>query len=71
MKNITLSADEKLIELAREKARSHNRSFNDEFRLWLRGFVGDSATGDYQSIMSRLSHIAAGGHFSRDEANGR
>ncbi len=39
MKNITLSADEGLIELARKKAMTHHRSLNDEFRAWLGDFL--------------------------------
>lgn len=72
MKNITLSADEQLIELARRKAISHHRSLNDEFRAWLRSFVADAAAeGEYETIIKKLSHVEAGGRFSRDEANER
>ena len=39
MKNITLSADEDLIERARQMARQQNRTLNDAFREWLREFV--------------------------------
>ena len=35
MKNITLSADERLIETARERARAEHSTLNDQFRLWL------------------------------------
>lgn len=35
MKNITLSADEHLIEWARQKAASENTTLNAEFRQWL------------------------------------
>jgi hypothetical protein len=35
MKNITLSADERLIEAARKRARAENTTLNEQFRLWL------------------------------------
>lgn len=35
MKNITLSADERLIEQARQEARSQNTTLNHLFREWL------------------------------------
>ena len=35
MKNITLSADEGLIEAARERARTEHTTLNEQFRLWL------------------------------------
>ena len=39
MKNITLSADERLIETARERARAEHSTLNDQFRLWLAGWL--------------------------------
>lgn len=36
MKNITLSADESLIELAREEARARKTTLNALFREWLK-----------------------------------
>jgi hypothetical protein len=70
MKNITLSADERLIELARKKAIARNRSLNEEFRAWLSSFASDEASdGEYGTIMQKLSHVEAGGRFSRDQAN--
>jgi plasmid stability protein len=71
MKNITLSADEELIELARKKAMTHHRSLNDEFRAWLGSFVSEAADGEYDDIMRKFSHVEVGGGFSRDEANER
>jgi len=40
MKNITLSADEQLIEAARARARERHTTLNEEFRNWLRSYVG-------------------------------
>jgi hypothetical protein len=72
MKNVTLSAEEQLIEQAREKAQSRHASLNDEFRAWLGSYVAEaSQAGTYEAIMTRLSRIESGGPFSRDEANER
>jgi hypothetical protein len=72
MKNITLSADEDLIERARLIARSQRRTLNDAFRDWLAQFsqgAGDAQS--FEALMSRLQHVHAGRHFSRDELNER
>ena len=39
MKNITLSADENLIEAARRRAVSEHTTLNAQFRLWLENYV--------------------------------
>jgi len=72
MKNITLSADDELIEQARLVARSRRTTLNAAFREWLQQFTAQS--GDAQEVdalMRRLHHIKAGARFSRDEMNER
>jgi predicted transcriptional regulator len=72
MKNITLSADEDLIEKARSIARAQRRTLNAAFRDWLMQYTADR--GDVQSfdaLMRRLQHIDAGRHYSREELNER
>jgi len=72
MKNITLSADEDLIERARLIARGQRRTLNAAFREWLAQFV--QSAGDAQGfdgLMRRLQHVDAGRHFGRDELNER
>lgn len=72
MKNITLSADEDLIERARSVASSQRTTLNAAFRDWLTQFT--ASAGDEQSfntLMSRLSHVNAGRKFTRDEMNAR
>ena len=72
MKNITLSADERLIALARKKALSRHLSLNDEFRAWLSSYIAESAgDGGYGTVMESLGTIEAGASFSRDQANDR
>jgi hypothetical protein len=72
MKNITMSADEDLIERARLIARSQRRSLNDAFREWLTQFA--QSAGDAQgfdAFMGRMQHVNAGRRFGRDELNER
>ena len=72
MKNITLSADEDLIERARQMARQQNRTLNDAFREWLREFAGyRRSTEEYEALMKQLKHVRAGRKFTRDEMNER
>lgn len=73
MKNITLSAEERLIEAARERARSENTTLNDQFRLWLASYA-DSAgrLQRYDELMPSLrGRLKLGRKLSRDEMNER
>jgi hypothetical protein len=72
MKNITLSADEDLIERARLIAREQRRTLNEAFREWLMQFT--QSAGDAQgfdALMVRLRSVDAGRRFSREELNER
>lgn len=72
MKNITLSADEHLIEKARAVARAQHKTLNAAFREWLEQFTSRSGRGaEYDSLMKRLRHVNAGRKFTRDEMNER
>lgn len=72
MKNITLSADEALIEQARLLAKSRHKTLNALFREWLEQFTAQSGgTQEFDSLMRRLKHVRAGRRFSRDEMNER
>ncbi len=72
VKNITLSADESVIRLAREKAARENRSLNSVFREWLRRYVSQAgAADDYLELMRRLGADRAGRKFAREEMNER
>lgn len=72
VKNITLTADEELIDRARDVARSHHKTLNVAFREWLRDYVAqDSAVADYDALMARLSYARSAGPYSRDEMNER
>jgi hypothetical protein len=72
MKNITLSADEDLIERARLIARQQRRTLNEAFREWLAQFSqGAGDAQGFDELMKRLRHVNPGRRFSRDELNER
>ncbi|HXW94030.1 MAG TPA: hypothetical protein VEK33_25995 [Terriglobales bacterium] len=72
MKNITLSADENLIEQARLIAKAQRKTLNAAFREWLEHFTGQSGSGrEFDSLMKRLKHVRAGRRFTRGEMNER
>lgn len=72
MKNITLSADEHLIEQARLLAKSQHKTLNALFREWLEQFAAQNGgVGEYDAVMQRLKHVRSGRRFSREEMNER
>jgi hypothetical protein len=73
MKNITLSADNELIEQAREVARSQKRTLNDAFREWLVQFTQQSGKAEeYDALMKRLRRtVRLHPPYIRDEMNER
>lgn len=72
MKNITLSADESLIEAARERARSENTTLNEQFRLWLAAYARSQPMQRYEEVMAGLrGKLVVGRKLTRDEMNER
>ncbi|WPD21470.1 MAG: hypothetical protein SD837_14830 [Candidatus Electrothrix scaldis] len=71
IKNITLSADERLIFKAREKAQSEHTTLNTRFRQWLDRYTTSNIDSEYDRLMDQLSHVRASGPYSRDEMNER
>ena len=72
MKNITFSADEQKIELARDVARSENRTLNEAFREWLEQYASRRVRAeDITELYRSLRHVNAGRKFTRDEMNER
>ena len=74
MKNITLSADDKLIEAARERARAEQTTLNEQFRRWLADYVRQ--THQTESAMALIEELrgqvrTGGRKFTRDEMNER
>ena len=72
MKNITLSADEALIETAREVARTQHTTVNQLFREWLAELAGrKNREQQVAALLSRLDYVQSSGPFTRDEMNER
>ena len=72
LKNITLSAEEKLIRKAREKANKEHTTLNATFRQWLKQYINrNTKTIDFNNFMEQLDYADPGRHFSRDELNER
>jgi hypothetical protein len=72
MKNITLSAEERLIERARARAQSNNTTLNQMFREWLEGVTAEQErTAKIDALFARCDGVNAGGKFSREEMNAR
>jgi len=72
MKNVTLSADEGLIEQARLVARSQHKTLNAAFREWLEQYAAQAGGGAaVDALMRRLRHVRSTGSYTRDEMNER
>lgn len=72
VKNITLSADETLIEQARLVARARRTTLNVAFREWLQQYAAQAGAGAaVEALMRRLQHVRAGRRYTRDEMNER
>lgn len=72
MKNITMTADEALIEAARARARSENTTLNEQFRLWLASYARKQRMQQYEAVMTGLrGKLVVGRKLTRDEMNER
>ena len=74
MKNITLSADENLIDAARARAREEHTTLNDLFRRWLTDYTQRQQQADraMEVIKDLQKYVRTGGRkFTRDEMNER
>jgi hypothetical protein len=72
MKNITLSAEEALIERARLVAQSQHKTLNTAFRQWLQQYAAQAGGGTaIDALMRRLRHVRSSGPYTRDEMNER
>ena len=74
MKNITLSADEQLIEAARLRARAEHTTLNEQFRRWLLDYArpkdhAQEAVALLNELRTRIK--TDGRRFTRDEMNER
>jgi len=72
MRNVTLSAEEELIDRARLVAREQHTTLNEAFREWLTQFTSSNSNVEaFDDLMDRLRGVNAGRHFTRDEMNER
>lgn len=72
LKNVTLSAEDRLIEAARAKAHQEKTTLNGAFRNWLARYAGAGASAKrYEALMRELKHVSSGRKFSRQEMNER
>ena len=73
MKNITLSADEALIEAARAQAHADSTTLNEQFRIWLAQYARKQRVARFREVMDELQgKVSTGGRkFTRDEMNER
>ena len=74
MKNITFSADERLIGEARAKAREQHTTLNEAFRKWLAEYSGraERVARAMRTLEELQGSIDTGGRkFTREEMNER
>lgn len=73
MKQITLSADEDVIECARRRARSEQTTLTEQFRQWLEAYARpEQRIHRYDLAMSELrGKLRVGRRLTRDEMNER
>jgi hypothetical protein len=73
MKNITLSADESLIEAASARARAEQTTLNEQFRRWLAAYAQTRGRMDrYEEVMKGLrGKLKVGRKLSRESMNER
>lgn len=73
MKNITLSADEALIETARERAMEEKTTLNAQFRLWLAEYsrIHDQLKAYDETMRTLRGQLVVGRKRTREEINER
>jgi predicted transcriptional regulator len=73
MKNVTLSADNALIERARRLAKAQSKTLNQAFREWLADYTRrENDAKAIDALYKGLSHVNSGGRkFTREEMNER
>lgn len=73
MKNITFTADEFIIEAARQQARAEDTTLNEQFRLWLASYAQRQRMLRFDEVMQELrGKVSTGGRkFTREEMNER
>ena len=72
-RNITFTADEALIEEAREAARADHTTLNEQFKIWLEQYARKRRAERAMQTVQRLRGYVRteGRKFSRDDMNER
>jgi hypothetical protein len=73
VRNITLSADENLIEAARQRAAAQHTTLNAQFRLWLADYVGRNrqAAQAMRTVRDLRGKLRVGRKLTREDMNER
>lgn len=72
VKNITLSADENLIEQGRRAAAERHTTLNAMFREWLQEVAGrEGWVRNFDDVMERTKYFRVDRKFTREEMNER
>ncbi|MCY4511586.1 MAG: hypothetical protein OXG35_32165 [Acidobacteria bacterium] len=73
MRNITLSADDHLIEAARRRAACEGTTLTEQFRLWLADYVSrDRQAAKAVDVMRELQgRLQVGKRLTREKMNER
>jgi len=73
VKNITLTADERLIEAARRRARTEHTTLNEAFRRWLADYAqAEQRLQRLDDVMASLQgRLQVGRAMGRDERSAR
>jgi hypothetical protein len=72
LKNITLSAEDLVIQKAREKARNEKKTLNALFREWLNKYIHNTnLENEFEQFMERTGYVNPGRKFTREELNAR
>ena len=72
MRNITLSADDQLIDAARQRAQAEHTTLNEQFRRWLADYAHGGRAQQYEDVMADLrGRLRVGRKLTRDEMNER
>ena len=73
MRNITLSADERLIDAARERARAEHTTLNEQFRRWLADYAqAQQRLQRCDEVIAQLrGQLQVGRKLGREEMNER
>lgn len=70
MKKITLSADERIIDLAREEARRRKMTLIALFREWIEDLAAcNERRQRIEGVFKKMEGYKAGGPYSREEMN--